>query len=125
MMNTSPTTKWRYSSATTSRQRTRSMREQLNNPRSPILMGLIIHYNLIRKHQGLEGLTPAKAAGIDIMGDHKWMNIIDFAVMNRGMETDGSAERLRAILEDMGQKAAEEGWIQYSQLMQDDDGAAA
>lgn len=47
---------------------------------SVILKGMQIHHNYIRPHQGLDGDTPADRAGIKIMGDNKWLTIIQNAV---------------------------------------------
>jgi len=60
------------------RDREKTMRG-LKNPESPILKGYQIFHNYIRTHEGLEGKTPAEAAGITIEGDNKWLTIIQNA----------------------------------------------
>ena len=40
-------------------------------------------YNFVRPHMGLDGRTPAEAAGIKIVGRDKWMTIIGNAGMYR------------------------------------------
>ena len=44
-----------------------------------ILTGLRLYYNCVRPHLGLNGKTPAEAAGIRIEGDNKWKTIIQAA----------------------------------------------
>ena len=47
------------------------------NANEPALVTLIvIFHNLFREHEGLEGRTPAQAAGITIEGPNKWATII-------------------------------------------------
>lgn len=46
---------------------------------SPILKGMQIHHNFVRPHMGLEGKTPAEAAGITVEGENKWLTIIQNA----------------------------------------------
>jgi transposase-like protein len=46
---------------------------------TPILTGYQIFHNFIRPHEGLDGKTPAEAAGIDIRGQNKWVTIIQNA----------------------------------------------
>lgn len=38
-----------------------------------------IYHNYVRKHQGLDGRTPAEAAGIKIKGDNKLLSLIKAA----------------------------------------------
>jgi len=54
---------------------------------SPILKGMQIHHNFIRAHSGLEGRTPAEAAGIIIEGENRWLTIIQNA-SKRQLETE-------------------------------------
>jgi putative transposase len=49
---------------------------------SPILAGYQIFHNYVRPHMGLEGKTPAEAAGIEIKGKNKWITIIQNASRN-------------------------------------------
>lgn len=46
---------------------------------SPLLTGLQIYHNYIRPHMGLEGKTPAEAAGITVEGNDKWLTLIQNA----------------------------------------------
>ena len=43
--------------------------------KDPILDGMRVHYNHVRPHQGLEGLTPGEAAGILVRG-RKWRTLV-------------------------------------------------
>jgi hypothetical protein len=51
----------------------------IKKPDTPILTGYQIFHNFIRKHEGLDGKTPAEVAGIDVQGDNKWMTLIQNA----------------------------------------------
>jgi hypothetical protein len=51
----------------------------LKNLDSPILKGIEVFHNYIRPHMGLDGKTPAEAAGIQVKGDNKWLTIIQNA----------------------------------------------
>ncbi len=53
---------------------------------SPILKGMQIHHNFVRPHMGLEGKTPAEAAGITVEGDNKWLTIIQNAERAKTLE---------------------------------------
>jgi putative transposase len=46
---------------------------------TPILSGYQIYHNYVRPHEGLEGKTPAEAAGIEIKGQNKWITLIQNA----------------------------------------------
>ena len=35
-----------------------------------------IYYNFVRPHMGLEGATPAEAAGVGIEEENKWMGLL-------------------------------------------------
>ena len=39
---------------------------------TPIIPMNMIYYNFVRSHQGLQGKTPAEAAGVGIDGENKW-----------------------------------------------------
>lgn len=43
---------------------------------------LIIHHNFFRPHMGLNGRTPAEAAGMTICGEDKWATMISNAALN-------------------------------------------
>jgi len=46
----------------------------------PILKGMQIYHNYIRKHTGLhEKKTPAEKAGIEVDGKNKWLTLIQNA----------------------------------------------
>jgi hypothetical protein len=47
-----------------------------------ILHGYQLCHNYFRKHEGLEGKTPAEAAGIKIKGVNKWITVIQKATLN-------------------------------------------
>ena len=51
----------------------------LKKPNTPILTGYQIFHNYIRPHEGLEGKSPAEAAGITIEGENKWLTLIQNA----------------------------------------------
>ena len=55
----------------------------LKTENTPILTGYQIFHNYIRPHMGLEGITPAEKAGIDMRGDNKWLTIIGNAAKKR------------------------------------------
>ena len=46
---------------------------------TPILKGVQIYHNFIKPHEGLQGRTPAEAAGIKVEGDNKWLTLIQNA----------------------------------------------
>ncbi len=51
----------------------------LKSMETPIFEGNRIYYNFIRLHEGLDGRTPADAAGIGIEGENKWLGLIKIA----------------------------------------------
>jgi hypothetical protein len=50
--------------------------EGIKSMETPIFEGNWIYYNVIRPHEGLDGKTPAEAAGIGVNSDNKWMDLI-------------------------------------------------
>ena len=49
----------------------------IKKPDSPIIEGQRMYYNHIRPHQGLNGKTPAQAAGLELdLGTNKWESLI-------------------------------------------------
>jgi hypothetical protein len=46
---------------------------------SPLIAGLQIYHNYVRKHMGLDGKTLADLAGIDVRGENKWLTLIQNA----------------------------------------------
>jgi putative transposase len=69
------------------RDREKTMRG-MKNPDSLVLKGYQIFHNFIREHEGLNGKTPAEAAGIKIEGDNRWLTIIQNA--SKTAETSSS-----------------------------------
>jgi len=51
----------------------------LKKKETPILKGYQIFHNYIREHKGLNGKTPSEACGINIVGDNKWLTLIQNA----------------------------------------------
>jgi transposase-like protein len=63
----------------TIRERNKVMRA-IKKPNSPTVAGQRIYYNHIRPHQGLNGKTPAQAAGLETeLGANKWLDLIRHA----------------------------------------------
>ena len=61
----------------TLKERTKVMRA-LKNTGTSVLDGQRIYYNHIRPHQGLNGKTPAQAAGLELnFGVNKWQSLIE------------------------------------------------
>ena len=54
----------------------------MKNMDSPILKGMQVYHNFIKPHMGLNGRTPAEAAGIQVKGENKWLTIIQNAAKN-------------------------------------------
>lgn len=52
---------------------------------SAILTGLQLYHNYIRPHLGLDGKTPAEAAGIQIDGENKILTMIQAAAKSRSL----------------------------------------
>jgi hypothetical protein len=46
---------------------------------TPILKGAQIYHNFIKPHEGLQGRTPAEAAGIKVEGEDRWKTLIQNA----------------------------------------------
>jgi transposase InsO family protein len=60
----------------TFKERSKTMRA-IKKPNSAFIEGQRIYYNHIRPHQGLNGKTPAQAAGLDLnLGKNKWESLI-------------------------------------------------
>jgi transposase-like protein len=60
------------------RDREKVMRS-LKRSNSPIIDGYQIFHNFVRTHEGLDGSTPAEAAGIKVEGQNKWLTLIQNA----------------------------------------------
>lgn len=54
----------------------------LKKKETPILKGYQVFHNYFREHEGLDGKTPAQACGINIIGDNKWITLIQNARRN-------------------------------------------
>ncbi|MDV3293513.1 MAG: DDE-type integrase/transposase/recombinase [Nitrososphaerales archaeon] len=74
------------------RDREKTMRG-LKRKDTPILKGIQIHHNFIKPHEGLQGRTPAEAAGIQVEGTDKWLTLIQ------------NASHLHALNREKNQKA--------------------
>jgi transposase InsO family protein len=60
----------------TFKERTKVMRA-LKTTDTATLDGQRVYYNHIRPHQGLDGKTPAQAAGLELdLGTNKWESLI-------------------------------------------------
>ena len=64
------------------RDREKVMRS-LKKDDSPVIGGLQLFHNYFRPHMGLDGKTPAEAAGIKIEGDNPWITVIQNATKPR------------------------------------------
>jgi len=66
----------RYHGTLKERTKVKVMRA-VKNKDTAILDGQRIYYNHIRPHQGLNGKTPAQAAGLELdLGVNKWESLI-------------------------------------------------
>ena len=59
---------------------------------TPILKGYQIYHNYVRPHEALKGRTPADLAGIRVLGENKWLTLIQNAskASRRSKETSPS-----------------------------------
>ncbi len=46
---------------------------------SSILPSYQIYHNFMRPHEALKGKTPAEACGVEVVGDNKWITLIQNA----------------------------------------------
>jgi hypothetical protein len=53
--------------------------QSLERKDTPIITGYQIYHNCIRPHMGLDGKTPAEAAGIRVDSENKWLTIVQNA----------------------------------------------
>jgi transposase-like protein len=44
--------------------------------KTPIAEGQRIHYNFVKPHQALEGITPAQTSGMTVEGQNKWLALL-------------------------------------------------
>ena len=47
---------------------------------TPLAEGMRIHYNFVKPHSALEGMTPAQRAGIGINAENKWLTLLEQAL---------------------------------------------
>jgi hypothetical protein len=59
---------------------------------SPVLAGMQIYHNFIRPNMGLNGRTPAEAAGIKIEGENRWITLIQNASKTRARSLEAKVE---------------------------------
>lgn len=64
------------------RDRERVMRT-LEKSDTPILSGMQVFHNYVRPHEALKGKTPAHAAGISVLGENKWLTLIQNAACTK------------------------------------------
>ncbi|MGP8125435.1 MAG: DDE-type integrase/transposase/recombinase [Nitrososphaerales archaeon] len=69
------------------RDREKVMRS-LKREDSPVIGGMQIFHNYVRPHMGLNGRTPAEAAGIKVEGENKWLTIIQNAARKQEPKLD-------------------------------------
>jgi hypothetical protein len=50
---------------------------------TPIIPMNKIYYNFIRPHMGLDGSTPAEAAGVGVEGENKWEELLKRGIARR------------------------------------------
>ncbi|MCZ7383382.1 MAG: DDE-type integrase/transposase/recombinase [Candidatus Methanoperedens sp.] len=50
---------------------------------TPILQGMQIYHNFVRPHEALNGKTPAEACGIEVVGENKWITLIQNARLDQ------------------------------------------
>ena len=48
---------------------------------STLVAASLLHYNFVRPHRGLGGITPAGAAGITVRGSNTWLTLIQHAAL--------------------------------------------
>ncbi len=65
----------------------------LKKTSSPIPAGQEMAYNWVTPHQGLDGMTPAEVAGIDLaLGQNKWLGLIKKAKQHEVMANDSTKD---------------------------------
>ena len=60
------------------RDREKTLR-RLKIKETSILKGMQVYHNFVKPHEGLAGKTPAKACGIKLKGENKWLTLIQNA----------------------------------------------
>ena len=76
------------------RDRERVMRT-LEKTDTPILTGMRIYHNFVRRHMALEGKTPAEAAGIAIKVENKWLTLIQNASSKKKRSEEVDSTQLK------------------------------
>jgi transposase-like protein len=76
------------------RDREKVMRS-LKTTDSPVFDGLQLYHNFFRPHMGLNGKTPAEAAGITIEGENKWETVIRNAAVGHLPTVDSNKKQER------------------------------
>lgn len=59
---------------------------------TPILPGYQIFHNFMRPHEALKGKTPAEACGIEVVGENKWVTLIQNACVNSEHQKNNNAQ---------------------------------
>jgi hypothetical protein len=62
----------------------------LKNKNTSILKGYQIYHNYMRPHEGLKGKTPAEACGIEVIGENKWITLIQNASHTEHQKDNGA-----------------------------------
>ncbi len=55
---------------------------------TPVLPGYQIYHNFMRPHEALNGKTPAEACGIEVVGENKWITLIQNASHHSTLNRD-------------------------------------
>ncbi len=64
----------------------------LKSTETPIIAGYQIFHNYMRPHEALKGKTPAEACGIEVVGENKWITLIQNACMNSEHKKNNGAQ---------------------------------
>lgn len=62
----------------------------LKEKETPILQGMQIYHNFMRPHEALKGKTPAEACGIEVVGENKWITLIQNASQSEHQKNNGA-----------------------------------
>lgn len=61
---------------------------------TPILPGYQIYHNFMRPHEALKGKTPAEACGIEVVGDNKWITLIQNASHSTTVDSQNHSKKM-------------------------------
>lgn len=61
----------------------------LKSTDTPIIAGYQIFHNYMRPHEALKGKTPAEACGIEVVGNNKWITLIQNASQSEHQKNNG------------------------------------